>query len=48
MRREDAMTAPGEGPKDATPVTYAMNRAVLETLPFADTIGGSLESAPVL
>jgi linear primary-alkylsulfatase len=26
-----------EGPKDATPITHVKNRAVLESLPFADT-----------
>ncbi len=31
------MTAPADGPKDATPPTQAKNRAVLDALPFADT-----------
>src|SRR5262249_23481344 len=32
-----AMPGPAEAPKDATPVTQAQNRAVLDALPFADT-----------
>ncbi len=31
------MADPVEGPKDATPVTRAQNRAVLDALPFGDT-----------
>ncbi|HEV2057522.1 MAG TPA: alkyl sulfatase dimerization domain-containing protein [Methylomirabilota bacterium] len=31
------MTAPGYDPKDATPVTRALNRAVMDALPFGDT-----------
>ena len=33
------MTAPGaeDGPKDATPITRALNQAVLGALPFGDT-----------
>ena len=31
------MAASVEGPKDATPITHALNRAVLEALPFGDT-----------
>jgi len=31
------MVGPVEGPKDATPVTDALNRAVLDALPFGDT-----------
>jgi alkyl sulfatase BDS1-like metallo-beta-lactamase superfamily hydrolase len=31
------MAGPVEGPKDATPVTDALNRAVLDALPFGDT-----------
>ncbi len=31
------MTAPRGGPKDATPITRAHNRAVLDALPFGDT-----------
>src|SRR5262245_40295748 len=33
---ENTMTAPSEGPKDATPITHAKNRAVLDALPFDD------------
>ena len=31
------MAAPVPGPKDASPITAALNRAVLDALPFADT-----------
>ena len=31
------MTTPADGPQDATAITRALNRAVLDTLPFADT-----------
>ena len=31
------MSASAEGPKDATPITRALNGAVLDALPFADT-----------
>lgn len=31
------MTAPTDGPKDATPITQARNRALLDALPFDDT-----------
>ena len=31
------MATPAPGPKDAEPLTAALNRAVLESLPFADT-----------
>jgi len=31
------MVAPVPGPKDASPITAALNRAVLDALPFADT-----------
>ncbi len=31
------MAAPVEAPKDASPITHALNRAVLEALPFGDT-----------
>jgi alkyl sulfatase BDS1-like metallo-beta-lactamase superfamily hydrolase len=31
------MTSPGEDPKDASAITRALNRAVLDGLPFADT-----------
>jgi alkyl sulfatase BDS1-like metallo-beta-lactamase superfamily hydrolase len=31
------MTALAQGPKDATPVTHAVNRAVLDVLPFGET-----------
>jgi len=31
------MVAPASGPKDASPITAAVNRAVLDALPFADT-----------
>jgi alkyl sulfatase BDS1-like metallo-beta-lactamase superfamily hydrolase len=31
------MAAPAESPKDATPITEAHNRAVLDALPFGDT-----------
>jgi alkyl sulfatase BDS1-like metallo-beta-lactamase superfamily hydrolase len=31
------MSAPADGPKDATPITQARNRALLDVLPFADT-----------
>jgi alkyl sulfatase BDS1-like metallo-beta-lactamase superfamily hydrolase len=31
------MAAPAEGPKDATPITQAQNRIVLDMLPFGDT-----------
>src|SRR5262249_57289219 len=31
------MSAAPQDPKDATAVTHALNRAVLDTLPFADT-----------
>ncbi len=31
------MSAPDQGPKDATPITRAHNRAVLDALPFGDT-----------
>src|SRR5512144_2683787 len=31
------MTAPEDGPKDATPITRAQNHAALEALPFGDT-----------
>src|SRR4029077_19801998 len=32
-----SMVAPVPGPKDASPITAALNRAVLDALPFADT-----------
>jgi alkyl sulfatase BDS1-like metallo-beta-lactamase superfamily hydrolase len=31
------VTTPADGPQDATAITRALNRAVLDTLPFADT-----------
>jgi alkyl sulfatase BDS1-like metallo-beta-lactamase superfamily hydrolase len=31
------MANPPQGPKDATPITRAHNRAVLDALPFGDT-----------
>jgi alkyl sulfatase BDS1-like metallo-beta-lactamase superfamily hydrolase len=31
------MPAPIDGPKDATPITQARNRALLDVLPFDDT-----------
>jgi alkyl sulfatase BDS1-like metallo-beta-lactamase superfamily hydrolase len=31
------MSAPGDGPKDATPITRALNASVLDVLPFGDT-----------
>src|SRR5919106_5815466 len=31
------MPAPTDGPKDATPITQARNRALLDVLPFDDT-----------
>ena len=31
------MAASVDGPKDATPITHALNRAVLDALPFGDT-----------
>src|SRR5215475_9450993 len=31
------MTTPADGPQDATAITRALNRAVLDALPFADT-----------
>ena len=31
------MAAPAEGPKDATPITQAQNRAILDALPIGDT-----------
>ena len=31
------MSAPPDGPKDATPITQARNRALLDVLPFDDT-----------
>ena len=31
------MSAPADGPKNATPITQARNRALLEALPFDDT-----------
>ena len=31
------MTAPGDGPKDATPITRALKASVLDALPFGDT-----------
>src|SRR5438445_13279498 len=34
---EDTMAGPVEGPKDATPITRAQNRALLDALPFGDT-----------
>src|SRR5262249_56320469 len=34
--REDPMTPDAPGPKDATPITTAQNRAVLGALPFDD------------
>ena len=35
--RRDTMPAPTDGPKDATPITQARNRALLDVLPFDDT-----------
>jgi alkyl sulfatase BDS1-like metallo-beta-lactamase superfamily hydrolase len=34
---EDTMADSARGPKDATPITHAQNRAVLDALPFGDT-----------
>jgi hypothetical protein len=31
------MAVPAEDPKDATPITHALNRAMLDALPFGDT-----------
>ena len=31
------MSAPADGPKDATPITQALNHALLDVLPFEDT-----------